>query len=279
MGWLIYKRKEEVVSDVSDLQAQWFLRFQHKYFMPLAFALGFGLPTLIAGYFWGDWKGGFIIGGVLSRVAILQCTFFINSLAHYLGEATYSDQRTPRDSPITSLVTFGEGYHNFHHEFPYDYRNGIKLYSYDPGKWLIAALSYFGLTYNLKRFPSTLFEKGEIHMASKKLAARRSKLDWGKSIDDLPEYTREMVESLGTKREKGLVIIADLVYDVSEFAETHPGGKKILATYYGKDATNAFNGTVYNHSIAARHLLDTMRVARVAPKEGEARMELEVKKA
>lgn len=269
MGWLIFKRKEEVVADVSDLKAQWLLRFQHKYFMPLAMFFGFGLPTLIAGYFWGDWKGGFLIGGVLSKVVMLQCTFCINSLAHYLGDATYSDQRTPRDSPITSLVTFGEGYHNFHHEFPYDYRNGIKFYSYDPGKWLIAFLSYFGLTYNLKRFPSTLFEKGEIHMATKKLAERKSKLFWGKSIDELPLYTREMVES---KREKGLIIIADLVYDVSEFA--HPGGKKILDAYLGKDATAAFNGGVYNHSLAARHLLDTMRVARVAPTGGE----LEVKK-
>jgi stearoyl-CoA desaturase (delta-9 desaturase) len=260
MGWLMFKRKEPVVSDVSDLRAQWFLRFQHKFFLPMSLFLGFGLPMLIAGYFWGDWKGGLLISGVLSKVVMLQCTFCINSLAHYLGEATYSDLRSPRDSPITSLVTFGEGYHNFHHEFPYDYRNGIKFYSYDPGKWIIATLSWFGLAYNLKRFPSALFEKGEIHMANKKLVERKSKLFWGKSVDELPMYTREMVES---KPEKGLLIIADMVYDVSEFAETHPGGKKIIATYFGKDATEAFNGGVYNHSLAARHLLDTLRVARV----------------
>lgn len=134
MGWLLYYRKEEPQSDISDLQAQWHLRFQDKYFLPyenqymltfaylvrrLAFFLGFGVPMLIAGYFWDDWKGGLLIGGVLSKVIALHCTFCINSLAHYIGEATYSDQRTPRDSFIAALVTFGEGYHNFHHEFPY----------------------------------------------------------------------------------------------------------------------------------------------------------------
>lgn len=265
MGWLLYKRKEEIDGGIEDLKAQKLLQFQHKYFIPLAFFFGFFVPTLIAGYFWGDWKGGFFIAGILSKVIMLQCTFCINSLAHYIGDATYTDKLSPRDSVITALVTFGEGYHNFHHEFPYDYRNGIKLLAYDPGKWFIAFFSYFGLTYNLKRFPSELFAKGEIHMASKKLEKRKAEYFWGKPIEDLPNYTREMVAALGTKREKGLIIINNIVYDVTEFAEKHPGGKQILVAWFGRDATKAFNGTVYDHSVAARHLLDTMRVAKVAP--------------
>jgi len=239
------------------------LRFQHDYFFPLALFLGFGLPTWIAGYFWGDWKGGFLIAGVLSKVIMLQCTFCINSLAHYLGEATYSDQRSPRDSFITSLVTFGEGYHNFHHEFPYDYRNGVHFTAYDPGKWLISALSYFGLTYNLKRFPEELFEKAKIQMAQKGLEKRKGKLFWGKSITELPIMTptcvEEIVKSTGIK----LIILENIVYDVSSFVEEHPGGAKILTSYVGKNATNAFNGAVYNHSYAARNILDTYRVARI----------------
>lgn len=53
-------------------------------------------------------------------------------------------------------------------------------------------------------------------------------------------------------------------YDVSKFTDSHPGGKKILLAYFGADATNAFNGAVYNHSYAARHLLDTFRVAKLS---------------
>jgi stearoyl-CoA desaturase (delta-9 desaturase) len=90
----------------------------------------------IAGLGWGDWLGGLFIGGFAKAVFIQHATFFINSLAHFWGDFTYSDQRTPRDSYIVSLFTFGEGYHNFHHEFPYDYRNGLRWMHYDPGKFL-----------------------------------------------------------------------------------------------------------------------------------------------
>ena len=50
-----------------------------------------------------------------------------------------------------ALFTFGEGYHNYHHEFQHDYRNGVKVWQYDPTKWLIWLLSKFGLTSRLRR--------------------------------------------------------------------------------------------------------------------------------
>lgn len=256
MGWLMFNREDTPHSDINDLKRDWLLRFQHKYFFPLSAMLGFALPTFIAGYYWGDWMGGFLISGVLSKVVMLHCTFCINSLAHYIGDATYSDQRSPRDSAITSLVTFGEGYHNFHHEFPYDYRNGIQATAYDPGKWLIYALSLVGLTYNLKRFPDELFDKGKLQMAQKRLDKKKANHFWGIPVEDLPVVTQEYI------KKKKVLVIEDIVYDVSEFADTHPGGKKILETYIGKDATEAFNGGVYNHSYAARNILDTLRIAK-----------------
>jgi stearoyl-CoA desaturase (delta-9 desaturase) len=51
-------------------------------------------------------------------LAFHHATFFVNSLAHTLGSATFDDKHTPRDSWITAILTLGEGYHNFHHEFP-----------------------------------------------------------------------------------------------------------------------------------------------------------------
>lgn len=53
---------------------------------------------------------------------------------------------------ITALVTLGEGYHNFHHEFPSDYRNAIDWYQYDPTKWSIWIWKQMGLAFNLKQF-------------------------------------------------------------------------------------------------------------------------------
>jgi stearoyl-CoA desaturase (delta-9 desaturase) len=74
----------------------------------------------------------------------------VNSLAHWLGETPFDDKHTPRDHVITALVTIGEGYHNFHHQFPMDYRNAIKWYQYDPTKWFIWVCQQFGLASHLK---------------------------------------------------------------------------------------------------------------------------------
>ncbi|KAF2072946.1 hypothetical protein CYY_005739 [Polysphondylium violaceum] len=261
MGWLFLKQEQKSDADVSDLVADPLLAFQDKYYLPISFITGWFVPMFICGLGWGDWKGGFFIAGVASKVFMMQCTFCINSLAHYIGEATYTDQRSPRDSWITSLVTFGEGYHNFHHEFPYDYRNGIHASAYDPGKWLICFLSWFGLTYNLKRFPAELFSKGKIQMIEKKVLEQRKQLFWGKPIAELPIITRAQFKSMVEKEKKQLIIIEHTVYDMSEFGATHPGGKQFIDDYNGKDATKAFNGVVYNHSYAARNILDTLRVA------------------
>jgi stearoyl-CoA desaturase (delta-9 desaturase) len=50
-----------------------------------------------------------------------------------------------------ALFTFGEGYHNYHHEFQHDYRNGVKPWQWDPTKWLIWSFSKIGLTSGLRR--------------------------------------------------------------------------------------------------------------------------------
>ena len=52
-----------------------------------------------------------------------------------------------------AIVTLGEGYHNFHHEFQYDYRNGVKSWQIDPTKWLIWILSKLRLVQKLRRAP------------------------------------------------------------------------------------------------------------------------------
>ncbi len=177
MGWLLWKRDEITEDDIgplsvngvdiSDLKKDPLLVMQHKYYGIFATSLGLILPMCIAGYFWNDWSGGFFYAAMAKSVVLQHCTFFINSLAHTWGDATYSDQKTPRDSYLVSLFTFGEGYHNFHHEFPYDYRNGLSWFHYDPGKWIIRSLHALGLTWNLKRFPSDLFNKGKLTMKQK----------------------------------------------------------------------------------------------------------------
>lgn len=149
IGWLFRKRKY-VGHGVQDLINDPLVSWQHKHFYSISIFMSFILPGVIT-MIWGTFLEGFFVAGFLRLFIVHQFTFFINSACHVWGERTFSKEQTARDNWIIAFFTFGEGYHNFHHEFQMDYRNGIRWYDYDPSKWMIKFLSFFGLTYNLKK--------------------------------------------------------------------------------------------------------------------------------
>ena len=104
-------------------------------------------------------------------VVLQHCTFCINSLCHYLGERPYSSKCSARDSWLMAIVTLGEGYHNYHHEFQYDYRNGVKPWQFDPTKWVIWTLSKLGLARKLRRVPDEKIILAELVEAQRRLEA------------------------------------------------------------------------------------------------------------
>ncbi|KAF9137379.1 hypothetical protein BG015_002739 [Linnemannia schmuckeri] len=226
--------------------------------------MSLGVPTLIAGLGWGDYWGGFIYGGIVRQFVVHHATFCVNSLAHWLGDMPFDDRHTPRDHILTALVTLGEGYHNFHHEFPQDYRNAIKFYQYDPTKWLIAFCAFLGLASDLKRFPTNEIKKGQVRMQQQKLDRIKATLIWGTPIDQLPVYTFEEFQAMATEKGQAVTLIEGIIYDLESFVDEHPGGRSLIRSAIGKDATTSFNGGVYDHSNAARHLLERMRVGVVA---------------
>jgi stearoyl-CoA desaturase (delta-9 desaturase) len=151
MSWLFYLDAQKYdFTNVQDLMADKLIVFQNKYYLTTAILMGFILPTAIASL-WGDPLGGLIIASALRMTVNHHLTFTINSVCHYFGKMTYSNRISARDNWLTSLFTYGEGFHNFHHQFPSDYRNGIRLYHYDPAKWIIRLFSCIGLAHNLKR--------------------------------------------------------------------------------------------------------------------------------
>jgi len=201
--------------------------------------------------------------GVARLVAIHHATFSINSIAHYLGDHSFDDRLSPKDSWITALITLGEGYHNFHHEFPSDYRNAIKYYQYDPTKWIVKTGSYFGLTWSLKTFPSNEIKKGRIQMQQNQIDKIKKTINWGIPLNDLPGYTWDEFVSEIKRNDKKWLVIESLIFDVHNFEDEHPGGKGFLKSAIGKDATTSFNGGVYRHSSAARNLMTHMRVGKI----------------
>jgi stearoyl-CoA desaturase (Delta-9 desaturase) len=141
IGWLFRRRAASAdVSRLGDLWSVRSIRLQHRWYPVVAIGIGLVLPTAIA-WSWGDAGGGLFVAGFLRTVVMLQATFCVNSLAHLVGRPRYDDSSTARDSMLTALVTFGEGYHSFHHRFPFDYRGTVKWWRYDPSKWLIGALA------------------------------------------------------------------------------------------------------------------------------------------
>lgn len=153
---------------VRDLDKDPLVVFQDRYYIPIAVLSCFITPALV-GWYCGSWVGGLLFGGLLRMVVVHHFTFFINSACHVWGRQPYTDQNTAKDNGILAIFTYGEGYHNFHHIFHADYRNGIRWYHYDPTKWFIRFLSYFKLVYNLKVTPDFEIFKAQMQMAEKRL--------------------------------------------------------------------------------------------------------------
>jgi stearoyl-CoA desaturase (delta-9 desaturase) len=262
IGWMVMKQNPKRVgrTDISDLNGDPVVVWQHKHYLWVVFFMGLIFPTLVAGLGWGDWKGGFIYAGILRIFFVQQATFCVNSLAHWLGEQPFDDRNSPRDHVITALVTLGEGYHNFHHEFPSDYRNAIEWHQYDPTKWSIWTWKQLGLAYDLKQFRSNEIEKGRLQQMQKKIDRKRATLDWGVPLEHLPVMEFDDFQE-ECKNGRALVLIAGVVHDITSFINEHPGGKAMINSGIGKDATAIFNGGVYQHSNAAHNLLSNFRVA------------------
>lgn len=170
IGWMCRDYHAHAYHDyknVRDLQKDPIVMWQHKYYTLLAFIMNLGVPILF-GLWHGDIINSLLLAGFLRLVISQHTTFFINSLAHIWGKQTYTDKNTARDNGILALLTFGEGYHNYHHIFENDYRNGIKWWDFDPTKWLIKSCYYLGLAKKLRKVPQDKIEKAKLTMTLKR---------------------------------------------------------------------------------------------------------------
>ncbi|CAK5271149.1 unnamed protein product [Mycena citricolor] len=259
IGWLVIKaRIRQGPVDISDLKKSSVVQWQNRHYYVLILLMGFIVPSVIPWIFWGDLRGGYIYAGLLRLTFVHHSTFCVNSLAHWLGEAPFDDKHTPRDHVLTAFVTIGEGYHNFHHQFPTDYRNAIKWYQYDPTKWTIWICQKLGLASHLKTFPENEVRKGQLTMQLKRLRVTQDALVWPTDSNDLPVINWESYQKQSAERP--LVLISGFIHDVTNFIDEHPGGAHVVVKYIGKDATAAFFGGVYDHSNAAHNLLAMKRV-------------------
>ena len=186
IGWMLrnYPSGTPDFGTVRDLQNDPLVVWQHRHYLPIALGMNFGLPLLL-GWASGDVLGTLLLAGVLRLVVSHHLTFCINSLAHMIGSQPYTDENTARDNGAVALLTFGEGYHNFHHMFAHDYRNGVRWWQWDPSKWFISAMHWLGLAHNLRTVPlfriqravlETQFRRAERQLAGKSDRAKFEQL-------------------------------------------------------------------------------------------------------
>jgi len=202
IGWVMVAEEEERVEKVQDLESDPILAFQDRHIFLLGFLVGMVLPGAAGWFFLGGvtgFLGGFIWGGLLRIVIVHHATFLINSAAHTWGTQPYSTANTSRDSPLLSLITYGEGYHNFHHTFQADYRNGHKWYHWDPSKWWIRGFSFVKMTSDLHKTPDKTIESRRMKTAyeTKKI---RSDGELKKNVQTLIDRLRKRYADLDAHR-------------------------------------------------------------------------------
>ena len=156
--WMFKRRPEFDERYIKDLRKNDLVVFQHEHYAALM--AGTNLIAVVAlGLLTGDWLGAIVIGFLLRLFIAHHCTWFINSLAHLWGSKPYSHEHSAVNNFILALLTVGEGYHNYHHTFAGDYRNGVRWYQFDPPKYMIWMLSKLGLASDLRTVDHLMIKK------------------------------------------------------------------------------------------------------------------------
>ncbi|XP_025266114.1 (11Z)-hexadec-11-enoyl-CoA conjugase [Camponotus floridanus] len=165
VGWLMMKHHPAVKKygknvDMSDIAADPVIRFFDKYYPPIMLSLCFVLPTLVPVYIWNEtWIVS--IGATISRYLVtLNAAFAVNSFAHIWGTRPYNRNLKATQNPTVSFFTFGEGWHNYHHSFPWDYKAAeLSLYRLNLTTAFIDFMAWLGLAYDLKTPSSEMIDK------------------------------------------------------------------------------------------------------------------------
>ncbi len=207
IGWMLrdYPSGTPDFANIPDLKRDPLLAFQHRHYALLATTTNVGLP-LVAGWLVGDIWGTFLLAGVLRLVLSHHFTFFINSLAHMWGTRPYTDENSARDNPLLALVTHGEGYHNFHHAFAHDYRNGVRWWQWDPTKWLISGLQWVGLTRRLKKTPAFQIQRALLATQFRRAQARLARL---RESSRVPSHIEQLRHRIAQEYEAFAAAVSD----------------------------------------------------------------------
>jgi stearoyl-CoA desaturase (delta-9 desaturase) len=168
MGWLMVKKHPDVGTkgknvDFTDLYQDPLLQFQRRHYLKLIFLICFFLPTAVPIYCWGEefWTA-FFVCAFMRYCWTLNCTWLVNSAAHLWGQTPYDKTINPRENIFVSFGAGGEGWHNYHHTFPMDYKAAEVPYFFNTTTAMIDLWAKMGQAYDLRVAPKTVIDKRKI---------------------------------------------------------------------------------------------------------------------
>lgn len=166
IGWLLCKKHPEVKAkgkgmDLSDLRADPVLMFQKKYYMLIMPFACFIIPTMIPMYYWNEsFLNSWFVATMFRWCFILNVTWLVNSAAHKFGGKPYDRYMSPSENRSVAFFAFGEGWHNYHHVFPWDYKTAeFGNYSLNLTTAFIDLCAKIGWAYDLKTVSADIIEK------------------------------------------------------------------------------------------------------------------------
>ncbi|MGA2759320.1 MAG: fatty acid desaturase [Candidatus Cybelea sp.] len=134
---------EEMRHFAPDLYSEPFYRVLQYLNIPLQLALGLGLFAL------GGWS--WVIWGIFVRLALsYHTTWLVNSAAHMLGYRSYQTPDQSTNCWWVALISWGEGWHNNHHAFPFSARHGLRWFELDLTWWHVRVLAFLRLADRVK---------------------------------------------------------------------------------------------------------------------------------
>ncbi|XP_076673437.1 acyl-CoA Delta-9 desaturase-like isoform X1 [Andrena cerasifolii] len=166
VGWLMSRKHPDVMEkgkgvDMSDLEKNPVLAFQRRYYVALVLLLCFFIPTAVPVLCWNEtWSNAFFVSTILRQVFGLNAAWLVNSAAHLYGNKPYDKFINPTQNKIANLFTFGEGWHNYHHVFPWDYKAAeLGNYRFNGTTAFIDFFAKIGWAYDLKMAPTDMVQK------------------------------------------------------------------------------------------------------------------------
>eukprot|EP00915_Cephaloidophora_sp_WS-2016_P002726 GHVH01003685.1.p1 GENE.GHVH01003685.1~~GHVH01003685.1.p1 ORF type:complete len:410 (+),score=40.06 GHVH01003685.1:79-1308(+) len=137
IGWLLTRKHPDVARmgksiDMDDLKKNQIVQFQHRYYLPCMLFWSFAFPSVVPVLVWGESLWTSFVVACLRMTFVHHGTWFVNSIAHWQGPHPYDDTIWPCENLLTGVVALGEGWHNYHHRFPNDYRTSDR----DFGPWI-----------------------------------------------------------------------------------------------------------------------------------------------